>query len=65
MTVVRAALRPRATPQAAALLLVAAAAWGFVVVRALDIREDLSGLLVHGGKITGGMADLPYELEIR
>ena len=31
---------------------------------ALDVREDLSGLLVHGAMITGGMADLPYELEI-
>jgi ABC-type polysaccharide/polyol phosphate transport system ATPase subunit len=31
---------------------------------ALDVREDLAGLLVHGAMITGGMADLPYELEI-
>ena len=31
---------------------------------ALDVREDLGGVLVHGAKITGGMADLPYDLEI-
>jgi hypothetical protein len=31
---------------------------------ALDIREDYAGLIVHGASITGGQADLPYELEI-
>src|SRR5204862_6274370 len=31
---------------------------------ALDIREDYGGLIVHGPNITGGQADLPYELEI-
>jgi ABC-type polysaccharide/polyol phosphate transport system ATPase subunit len=31
---------------------------------ALDIRDDYSNFIVHGVKITGGQADLPYELEI-
>ncbi len=31
---------------------------------ALDVREDYTGLMVHGPNITGGQADLPYELEI-
>jgi ABC-type polysaccharide/polyol phosphate transport system ATPase subunit len=31
---------------------------------ALDIREHYTSLIVHGTKITGGQADLPYELEI-
>jgi ABC-type polysaccharide/polyol phosphate transport system ATPase subunit len=31
---------------------------------ALDIREDYAGLIIHGPNVTGGQADLPYELEI-
>ena len=31
---------------------------------ALDIREHYTSLIVHGPNITGGQADLPYELEI-
>jgi ABC-type polysaccharide/polyol phosphate transport system ATPase subunit len=32
---------------------------------ALDIREDFTALMVHGSRSTGGIADLPYDLEIR
>ena len=28
------------------------------------MREDYTSFIVHGVKITGGQADLPYELEI-
>ena len=31
----------------------------------LDIRDDYTSFIVHGVKITGGQADLPYELDIR
>jgi hypothetical protein len=31
---------------------------------ALDIRDDYTSFIVHGVKITGGQADLPYELDI-
>ena len=31
---------------------------------ALDIRDDYTSFVVHGAKITGAQADLPYELEI-
>jgi len=30
----------------------------------LDIRDDYTSLIVHGPKVTGGQADLPYELEV-
>ncbi len=30
----------------------------------LDMRDDYTTFIVHGTKITGGQADLPYELEI-
>jgi ABC-type polysaccharide/polyol phosphate transport system ATPase subunit len=30
----------------------------------LDIRDDYASFIVHGVKITGGQADLPYELEV-
>lgn len=30
----------------------------------LDMREDYTSFIVHGPNITGGQADLPYELEI-
>ena len=31
---------------------------------ALDVRDDYTSFIVHGVKITGGQADLPYELDI-
>jgi hypothetical protein len=30
----------------------------------LDMRDDYTSFIVHGPNITGGQADLPYELEI-
>jgi ABC-type polysaccharide/polyol phosphate transport system ATPase subunit len=30
----------------------------------LDMRDDYTSFIIHGVKITGGQADLPYELEI-
>jgi ABC-type polysaccharide/polyol phosphate transport system ATPase subunit len=30
----------------------------------LDVRDDYASLIVHGVRITGGQADLPYQLEI-
>jgi ABC-type polysaccharide/polyol phosphate transport system ATPase subunit len=30
----------------------------------LDMRDDYTSFIVHGVKITGGQADLPYELDI-
>ncbi len=30
----------------------------------LDMRDDYTTFIVHGPKVTGGQADLPYELEI-
>ena len=31
---------------------------------ALDLREDIASLLIHGGPFTGGVADLPHSFEI-
>ena len=31
---------------------------------ALDIREDLSALIVHGPRMTGGVADLPHDFTL-
>ena len=30
----------------------------------LDMRDDYTSFIVHGVNITGGQADLPYELDI-
>ena len=32
---------------------------------ALDLREDLTYLLVHGTRVSGGVADLPHQVEVR
>jgi hypothetical protein len=31
---------------------------------ALDIREDLASLLVHGTRMTGGIADVPHQIGV-
>jgi hypothetical protein len=31
---------------------------------ALDIREDLASLIVHGTRVTGGIADVPHTIEV-
>ena len=31
---------------------------------AIDLREDLASLVVHGGHFTGGVVDLPHGFEI-
>jgi hypothetical protein len=30
----------------------------------LDLREDLASLMVHGTRVTGGIADVPHRIEI-
>jgi ABC-type polysaccharide/polyol phosphate transport system ATPase subunit len=30
----------------------------------LDLREDLASIVVHGTRVTGGLADLPHELTV-
>jgi ABC-type polysaccharide/polyol phosphate transport system ATPase subunit len=32
---------------------------------ALDLREDLASLVVHGTRTTGGIADVPHQIEVR
>ena len=31
---------------------------------ALDLREDLASLMVHGTRMTGGIADVPHQIEV-
>ena len=31
---------------------------------AIDVREDLASLILHGERQTGGIADLPHTIEI-
>ena len=31
---------------------------------ALDLREDLASLIVHGTRVTGGIADVPHTIEV-
>jgi hypothetical protein len=31
---------------------------------AIDLREDIASLLIHGGPVTGGVAHLPHTFEI-
>jgi hypothetical protein len=31
---------------------------------ALDLREDLASLIVHGARVTGGLADVPHRYRI-
>jgi hypothetical protein len=31
---------------------------------ALDLREDLASVVVHGARVTGGIADVPHEFAI-
>jgi ABC-type polysaccharide/polyol phosphate transport system ATPase subunit len=31
----------------------------------LDLREDLASLMVHGTRLTGGIADVPHRIEVR
>jgi hypothetical protein len=31
---------------------------------ALDLREDLASLVVHGTRLTGGIADVPHTIEV-
>jgi hypothetical protein len=31
---------------------------------ALDLREDLASLVVHGTRVTGGIADVPHEIAV-
>ena len=30
----------------------------------LDLREDLAALVVHGTRVTGGIADVPHDFEV-
>jgi hypothetical protein len=30
----------------------------------IDLREDLAAIVVHGTRVTGGLADLPHELTV-
>jgi ABC-type polysaccharide/polyol phosphate transport system ATPase subunit len=32
---------------------------------ALDLREDLASLIVHGTRLTGGIADVPHTIEVQ
>ena len=31
---------------------------------ALDVREDLTGIYIHATKVTGGLVDLPHDIEV-